>query len=50
MPLEKYNLEKGNLDTYQKALFWPVSFMTTYSHFYKNLGDFAITFGYAKKL
>lgn len=43
MPFEKYNLEKGNLDSSQKALFWLASFYDCIILFLKNLGDLLLS-------
>lgn len=46
IPFENYNLEKGNLDSSQKAFFWLLSFYDHITLFLKNLGDFAIFYRY----
>lgn len=43
MPFEKYNLEKANLDSSQKALFWLHLFMTIQSYFYKSRGTLLLS-------
>lgn len=43
MPFEKQNLEKGNLDSSQKALFWLASFYDYIILFLKNLGDLLLS-------